>query len=207
MTIQASYTVQLQAVSYDLGDCQGDLPDYYTSPELHIESDNPQIQALSQQLAKGLKTPCDKVRAFYNYVGDHLVYSYNAANWGAQAALGTMGSDCTEYSDLFAALCRAKEIPARVVSGYVASYDTARSKHNWVEVYLQDYGWVPFDPSSGDIRSDYFRNLAFSMLRPAYIYFSNIRNDELLNGYQFARFTYRGRRIKVTDSIEFKQPD
>jgi transglutaminase-like putative cysteine protease len=174
--------------------------------EKYIEKDDPQIQEVADGITG--ETDMEIVRNIYDYVIDKMEYTVaGKTDVGAAAALERGRGDCTEYSDLFTALCRAKEIPARVVSGYVASYDPARSKHNWIEVYLRDYGWVPFDPSSGDIRSDYFRNRAFSILRPAYVYFSNIRNDEVLNGYQFARFTYRGRRIKVTDSIEFKQPD
>ncbi len=174
--------------------------------EKYIEKDDPQIV----EIADGIDGEVDLeiVRNIYDYVIDKMEYTTDGKrDVGAAMALERGKGDCTEYSDLFAALCRAKKIPARVVSGYMATYDPSQSKHNWVEVYLQDFGWIPFDPSGGDIRSDYFRNRAFSRLRPAYIYFSHIRNDDVLSNYQFARFTYRGRRIKVTDSIEFKQPD
>ena len=201
ITIRASYEVSLQTVHYDLGDCLGDLPDFYTQAELHIESDNPQIQALSQQLAAGLKTPCEKVAAFYNYVGDHLVYSYNAANWGAQAALGTMGSDCTEYSDLLIALSRAAGIPARYLEGvYIAPGEQdalARTEHAWVEVYLPGLGWTPMDPTLG--RSSQFRQDYFARMPANHIIVTNGRSPSTLRGASYWNHIYwPGPSTKIT---------
>jgi transglutaminase-like putative cysteine protease len=201
INIQASYEVSLQAVHYDLGDCQGELPEFYTEPELHIESDNPQIQTLAQQLSKGLKTPCEQVSAFYNYIGDHLVYRYNAANWGAQAALGTMGSDCTEYSDLLIALSRAAGIPARYLEGVYISPDgkdqLARTEHAWVEVYLPGLGWTPMDPTLG--RLSQFRPDYFAQLPADHILVTNGRNPSTLRGASYWNHIYwPGPSTKIT---------
>ena len=201
VNIQVSYEVSLQGVAYDLGDCQGELPDFYTQPELHIESDNPQIQSLARQLSSGLKTPCEKVSAFYNYVGDHLVYSYNAANWGAQAALGTMGSDCTEYSDLLIALSRAAGIPARYLEGVYISPagqdQLARTEHAWVEVYLPGLGWTPMDPTLG--RSSQFRQDYFARMPANHIIVTNGRSPSTLRGASYWNHIYwPGPSTKIT---------
>jgi transglutaminase-like putative cysteine protease len=201
IVIQASYEVSLNAVEYDLGDCLGDLPDFYTGPELHIESGNPQIQELARQLSAGLTTPCEKVSAFYHYVGDHLVYSYNAANWGAQAALGTMGSDCTEYSDLLIALSRSAGIPARYLEGvYLSPSDQeqlARTEHAWVEVYLPGLGWTPMDPTLGRaalLRPDYFAKMPAN-----HIIVTRGRNPSTLRGASYWNHIYwPGPSTKIT---------
>jgi hypothetical protein len=52
--------------------------------------------------------------------------------------------DCHTGSALFAALARARGIPARVVSGAVL-YPIAPSQHWWLEVLLPPYGWLPVD--------------------------------------------------------------
>ncbi len=50
------------------------------------------------------------------------------------------------------ALCRAKNIPARVVVGdFLRNYDTA---HNWVEIYFDKYGWVAYDPTHMGSKSE-----------------------------------------------------
>ena len=201
VNIKVSYEMSLQGVAYNLGDCQGELPNFYTQPELHIESDNPQIQSLARQLSAGLKTPCDKVSAFYNYVGDHLVYSYNAANWGAQAALGTMGSDCTEYSDLLIALSRAAGIPARYLEGVYISPagqdQLARTEHAWVEVYLPGLGWTPMDPTLG--RSSQFRKDYFARMPANHIIVTNGRSPSTLRGASYWNHIYwPGPSTKIT---------
>src|SRR5262249_4204010 len=52
--------------------------------------------------------------------------------------------------------CRAAGIPARAVIGYVGDrpLDSGtgfqiqqRDAHMWLEVYFEDYGWVPFNPA------------------------------------------------------------
>ena len=177
--------------------------EYFLKQERHIEKDDRQIQEIAESIEG--QTEAAIVKNIYNYVIDNLEYTlHGKKDWGAVKALQQKKGDCTEYSDLFVAICRAKNIPARVVTGYTMRFDTDSSKHNWAEVYLQKYGWVPFDPSCGDVENFIFRNRAFDRMRPVYLYLTNIRNDEVLDNYHFARYTYWGDRARLTDSIEFK---
>ena len=169
--VRIDYLVTVNELSYDLSNCRGDLPTIFTQPELHIESANPGLVRLANDLSKGMSTACEQVRAFYEYIGDTLTYTYNGANWGAEAALGPMGADCTEYSDLFVALSRAKGIPARYFEGlfYLRnSSDTrARTEHAWTDVYMPSLGWVPIDPTLGRIPAD--RDTYFAHYTPDHI--------------------------------------
>ncbi|MFB0555718.1 MAG: transglutaminase family protein [Phycisphaerae bacterium] len=179
--------------------------EYFLKQERHIEKDDRQIQRIAESIEG--QTEVGIVKNIYNYVIDNLEYTlHGKKDWGAIKALQRKKGDCTEYADLFVAICRAKNIPARVVTGYTVRFDADSSKHNWAEVYLQKYGWVPFDPSGGDVENFIFRNKAFDRMRPVYLYLTNIRNDEVLDNYHFARYTYWGDRARLTDSIEFKQP-
>jgi len=177
----------------------------FLKQEKYIEKDHPKIQRIAESIEG--QTEVEIVKNIYNYVIDNLEYTvHSGKDWGAVKALQREKGDCTEYSDLFVAICRAKNIPARVATGYTVRFDTDSSKHHWVEVYLQKYGWIPFDPSGGDVKNNIFRNMAFGRMRPVYIYLSYVRNDEILNNYHFARYTYWGDRARFKDSIEFKQP-
>jgi transglutaminase-like putative cysteine protease len=171
--------------------------------EKYIEKDHTEIK----QIAEGIegKTQIDIVKNIYNYVIDNIKYTtHKGKDWGAVKALKWKRGDCTEYSDLFVALCRAKNIPARFVAGYTIRFDDISPKHNWAEVFLDDYGWVPFDPSWGDMKNFILRDMAFSRMRPVYLYLTNIRNDEAINNYHFAGYKFWGDRARVKDSIEFK---
>lgn len=69
---------------------------------------------------------------------------------------------CSHYASALAVLGRALGVPTRMVLGYSASgvqaeadftYEvTADQLHAWVEAYIDDVGWVPFDvtPASAD---------------------------------------------------------
>jgi transglutaminase-like putative cysteine protease len=147
---------------------------------------------LARKLSEGKGTACEKTRAFYDYVGDNLVYTHNQADWGAQAALGEMGADCTEYASLMIALCRASGIPARYVEGLAVpgkeTVDSARTEHAWLEVYLPGSGWVPMDPTMGRFpisREDYFARIL-----PNHIIVTRGRNPSTLRGASYWTHMY-----------------
>lgn len=52
--------------------------------------------------------------------------------------------DCRVGSALMVALCRARQIPARLVTGYTL-HPAAPGFHTWLEVWLDDRGWIPLD--------------------------------------------------------------
>jgi len=177
----------------------------FLKEESYIEKENEKIKETAKSIEG--KNDLEIVRNIYRYVLDNMEYVlHGKKSFGAVKALRLKKGDCSEYADLFVALCRAREIPARVVSGYTVNPDTKTSKHNWVEVYLQKYGWVPFDPSSGDRANGFFRDISFSRMEPVYIYFSNTRNDAILRNYHFCSYSYWGDRVRLRDSIEFKRP-
>lgn len=190
--LEFDYLIIVNEVTFDLGSCQGDLPNIYTQAELHIEADNPQIQELSAQLAAGKGDSCETERAFYTYVADNLVYSFNGANWGAQAALGEMGADCTEYASLQAALSRAAGIPARYVEGlYVLGEKdeaSARTEHAWLEAYLPGTGWTPMDPTLGRVPLD--RQVYFAGYPSNHIIVTRGRSPSTLRGDSYWTHLY-----------------
>ncbi len=53
---------------------------------------------------------------------------------------------CQDYAHLMIGLCRSVKIPARYVSGYLAT-ETASATHAWVEVFIPGAGWRALDPT------------------------------------------------------------
>ena len=190
--IEINYRVAVNELVYDLSACEGPLLDDFIQPELHIESLNPQIVTLASELSRGTQTVCEQVRAFYEHIGDELVYTYNGKNWGAQAALGEMGADCTEYASLLVALSRSLNIPARYYEGLLfldsETESIARVEHAWPDVYLPNVGWVSLDPTLG--RSLLDRETYFSHHTPEHIIVTMGPNPSTLRGGSYWTHLY-----------------
>jgi transglutaminase-like putative cysteine protease len=171
-------------------------------PEPGLETDDPEIA----KAAAGIKgrSEIEVVKGIYDFVKAHMEFGgddLSSPGKGAAKALQDGKGDCTEYADLMVALCRAKGIPARPVLGLLALPSLAVPQHSWVEVRTSQYGWVPFDPTADDCS----RNATFERLKPAYLIFSRIRNDEMLDNYNsFALFRWWGDRVTLTDKYEVK---
>ncbi len=192
INLEIEYRLIVNELVYDLTSCAGELPEIFTEPELHIESANPQIIALADRLSRGKSTVCRKIRAFYDYIGDELVYTYNGNDWGAQAALGPMGADCTEYTSLLVALSRAEGIPARYYEGlrYLGTEPKAgdRVEHAWPEVFMPGSGWVALDPTLG--RSTLDRENYFAHYTPDHIIVTNGRHPSTLRSSSYWTHLY-----------------
>lgn len=196
INIEIEYQVSVNEIAYDLSLCEGKTIDDFTEPELHIESANPQILALAEELSTGKRTACEQVRAFYDYAGDELIYSYNRRAWGAQATFGLMGADCTEYASLVAALSRASGIPARYYEGLLyleentgdADEAIAQTEHAWLDVYLPGVGWTALDPTMG--RGPVNRETYFAHYTPEHIIVTTGRNPSTLRGASYWSHLY-----------------
>ena len=69
----------------------------------------------------------------------------------AQEVAQSRQGDCTEHAVLLAALCRARNIPARVTIGLVYVPRPGAPEmayHMWNEVWIND-GWYPLDATLG----------------------------------------------------------
>ena len=206
-TVKIDYQVVVNELTYDLSDCRGQLLDGFIQPELHIESANPQIVALAGKLSQGKSTVCQQVRAFYEYIGNNLVYADNGADWGAQAALGPMGADCTEYTDLLVALSRAQGIPARYFEGLLyldkGTDAIAQQEHAWPDVYMPSVGWVALDPTLG--RTLVNRNTYFAHYTPDHIIVTMGASPSVLRGGSYWTHLYwPGNSTKIQVSEDWK---
>jgi len=131
----------------------------YTRPERFIESTDPQIAALADQVAGSETNPYRLARKFYDYVIANAHYRLLGKGLlGAKALLTSGVGECGDYSSLFIALARAKGIPARPVVGYWAISGIDQT-HVWAEFYIENLGWIPVDPTFGQsqpAKKDYY---------------------------------------------------
>ena len=56
--------------------------------------------------------------------------------------------DCGQHGMTFISLCRASGIPARWQSGWDLR-PGGENLHDWTEILIEPYGWIPVDPDFG----------------------------------------------------------
>jgi transglutaminase-like putative cysteine protease len=112
----------------------------------------PELRQLSQQIVGGETNPYWKAKKCYDWIAEHIHYSYsieystirNISDYCRAKGYG----DCGQEALLFIALCRLNGVPARWQSGWTI-FPGSKSNHDWSEIYLAPYGWIPVDPYMG----------------------------------------------------------
>jgi transglutaminase-like putative cysteine protease len=96
-----------------------------------------------------------KARRIFEWVYQHVPWTtareYSTIECLPQYALAVGHGDCGIKTMTFMTLCRFNGIPARWESGWTT--DPVKDMHDWCEIYLAPYGWVPADVTYGVVDS------------------------------------------------------
>ena len=123
---------------------------------------NPRTIALGQRWAREYSDPWQIVqRGLRLYREEPFVYTLNPPLLGENNSddflFKTRNGFCENYAGSYALLMRAAGIPARIVTGYqggevnsVGNYLIVRQSdaHAWVEVWIENRGWIRIDPTA-----------------------------------------------------------
>jgi len=154
ITVEVDYRLLSFTATYQLNsslvgdyDRNSQLYNEYIQPEEFIQSNDSEIILKAGEIANEQNTTLKKVSRIYQFVISHMHYEAQDYERGALWALENGTGDCSEYSYLFVALCRASGIPARIQTGFAFHHDieTTEDGHMWAEYYLENYGWIPVD--------------------------------------------------------------
>ncbi len=84
----------------------------------------------------------------------------------AAQALEKGAGVCQDHAHLFIAGCRVLDVPARYISGYLYCQQDDGSaglaSHAWAEAFVDDLGWVSFDPTNSRCATDAYVRLAIA---------------------------------------------
>ncbi len=119
----------------------------YTRSEPWIEITD-DIRAKAAEIVGDEDNPYFQARIIYDWVIRNILYRYpDVEGRGAAKSFVRRSGDCGEFSVIICAMCRSLGIPARTVTnkGYW------NGGHQWAEVLLPPYGWVPVDGSVGQV--------------------------------------------------------
>jgi len=120
-------------------------PEYlrYTRSEPWIEMTDA-IRAQAREIVGDEANPYRKAKKIFDWVVYNVRYEFpDMESRGAARSFARLSGDCAEFSIIFCAMCRAEGIPARTVT---ACWPFGGG-HQWAEVLIPPYGWVPADAS------------------------------------------------------------
>ncbi|AUD02216.1 transglutaminase family protein [Spirosoma pollinicola] len=123
-----------------------ELPDdvlHYTLPSRYCQSD--QLGQLAAQITENTEPGYDQAEAIRKWIQENVTYQYGTSD-ASTSAVDTAASRigvCRDFTHLGISLCRALNIPARMVVGYLYKLDPM-DLHAWFEAYV-DGRWFTFD--------------------------------------------------------------
>lgn len=121
------------------------------------------IRKLSRRIIGAEKNPVKRARLFYDWISRHIMYSY-APEYSTitnlpEFCLSRGYGDCGMQALLFITLCRLNGIPARWQSGWRLAPGSPNI-HDWCEIYIPPWGWIPVDPYMGVYATRYATSLS-----------------------------------------------
>jgi len=181
-TIVLNIVTDLKIDSYDLNAAEKlhfpirlseDEREKYTAATSWIESDAPEFT--NAQLKSTDGSQIQLLKEIMNYTLKKMTPKITDDESTALTALQQGYGDCWEYSAIFTALCRAHGIPARII---ISDWpDNEASGHAIVEVFVDDLGWVPFDPVNIDTHYTTFNEIDTDL-----IYLTCNDHSDILSG-------------------------
>ena len=116
----------------------------YLMPSRYCESDV--MSRAAQQLFGHLPQGVSRVRAIESWLHESIYYlpGFSNSTTTAQEVFVQRAGVCRDFAHLGITLCRALNIPARLVVGYVYFEEPPQDFHAVFEAWL-DHQWVQFD--------------------------------------------------------------
>lgn len=118
----------------------------YLMPSRYCESDV--MSRAAQQLFGHLSPGLSRVRAIESWINESICYlpGFSNSTTTAQEVFVQRAGVCRDFAHLGITLCRALNIPARLVVGYVHFAEPPQDFHAVFEAWLENQ-WVVFDPT------------------------------------------------------------
>jgi transglutaminase-like putative cysteine protease len=126
-------------------------PGYFLRPTALTAPDD-RVAAFAAAVEGG-GSQLDRLVQLMENVSTRVAYRRGATHTATSAseALALGAGVCQDHAHLFIAACRALGIPARYVGGYFwtgEGGDAEQASHAWAEAFVDDLGWVGFDPAN-----------------------------------------------------------
>jgi transglutaminase-like putative cysteine protease len=141
-----------------------DLPPEIFLRSTSLTAPGPAIRALADACA-GKGSTIDGLHRLVGRIHQNLRFDTEATQveTRAEQAAAEGHGVCQDFTHVFIAAARLVGIPARYVSGHLFRRDGSHEQeagHAWAEAWVDDLGWVAFDPVNGISTDDAYLRVA-----------------------------------------------
>jgi hypothetical protein len=180
----------------------------YTKEEPHVVFSTKMINQ-AKSITGSEENPYLKARKIYDWICDNIKYSYSVEYSTirniSEYTLNRKYGDCGQESLLFITLCRISGIPARWQSGFL-TFPNKQIPHDWAEIYIEPYGWIPADPYMGT----YFTSVTDDLTKNERkeirdFYFGNIDNYRMVANTGHSQALSPAKNHFRSDNVDFQR--
>lgn len=167
------------------------------------------MRSLARSIASEANGPLETARAFYDWIAENIQYSYareysTIRNLSEYCLMNRYG-DCGQEALLFITLCRVSGIPARWQSGWF-TFPGGKTNHDWTEIYLRPWGWVPVDPYMGIFARQYLTTLGPDEQQAVQdFYFGGLDQYRIAANGDHSRSLRPAKRGLRSDDVDFQR--
>lgn len=174
----------------------------------HVEF-TPEMRALSARIVGGETHPYRIAKRCYDWIASNIRYSlaieYSTIRNISEYCRARGYGDCGQEALLFITLCRLNGIPARWQSGW-NTFPNADDIHDWTEIWLDPYGWVPVDPYMGIWANQYVRTLGEAEKREIHeFYFGGLDQWRMAANRDHCQPLRPRKRAPRSDTVDFQR--
>lgn len=161
------------------------FPSVFYLRETPLTMASAEITEFANFFSKTQKSNLDRMHALLGALNDMMIFDTDATHAATTATTAFMlrKGVCQDFAHIFIVCARVLKTPARYVSGYFLRSDTQEqvAGHAWAEVYIEDVGWIGFDPTHGVSPDERYVRLAVA---PDYFGAAPIRGGRLGGGVE-----------------------
>ena len=158
------------------------------------------IKELSNKIVGDEANPYLIAKKIFTWISTNIPWAgareYSTLENIPEYCMNTGYGDCGIKTLLFMTLCRYNGIPAKWQSGWML-HPGEINLHDWSEIYLEGYGWVPVDQSFGLVDSD--------KEDERYFFLGNIDAYHLIVNDDYSRPLFPAKIFPRSETVDFQR--
>lgn len=150
--LTSAWIPRLDPATVEPYDTSSELYRRYTAERLPHIALPPSVRRLAKNIVGEKSNSLEKARLVFRWVSVNIPWcaemEYSIIPSLSSKGLAARRGDCGVQGLVFVALCRAAGVPARWQSGW-QTQPGSENMHDWSEIYIEPWGWLPADASHG----------------------------------------------------------